>query len=69
MANANVQLKKTSMKTVTDQNGRFQFKGIPSGTYTIRISVTGFLNHESVISINSDQAINLDFTLQNDNAA
>lgn len=68
IANANVQLKKTSMKTVTDQNGRFQFKGIPSGTYTIRISVTGFLNHESVISINSDQAINLDFTLQNDNA-
>ncbi|MCX2451575.1 TonB-dependent receptor [Pedobacter sp. PLR] len=61
---ATVQLKKLNKKTTSDKNGEFQLKGIPSGTYQLRISMTGFETNETLFTVNENDTLKMDFILK-----
>ncbi|WP_316840072.1 TonB-dependent receptor [Pedobacter gandavensis] len=61
---ATVQLKKLNLKTTSNKNGEFQLKGIPAGTYQLRISMTGFETNETQISVIENDTLKLDFILK-----
>ncbi len=49
-----IQLTELERWTTSDMNGEFNFKNIPSGTYTIQASCLGFEKYERVITISKD---------------
>ncbi|WP_234994542.1 TonB-dependent receptor [Pedobacter caeni] len=52
-------------KTVaTDQQGNYQFLDLPSGSYTIQISVVGFKKVEQKIVLKESEALSLSFSLK-----
>lgn len=60
---ATVELETTSLKTHTDSTGFFNLSNIPTGTYRITASSTGFLQlSKTVVLTNGDQNITLDLT-------
>jgi TonB-dependent receptor len=61
---ANVFIKGTSLGTATDIEGKYQVRSIPSGTHTLIISYIGFTAQETVINIQANRTIELDFSLE-----
>lgn len=61
---ATVQLKKLNLKTTTNKSGEFQLKNISSGTYTLRISMTGFEANETQITLKENDTLKMDFILK-----
>lgn len=61
---ATVQLKKLNLKTTTNKNGEFLLKNISSGTYTLRISMTGFEGNETQITLKEHDTLKMDFILK-----
>ncbi len=51
IAFANVQIRKLSVKTISDRNGKFLLRGIPIGSYLIEISMTGFEKRQKEVSV------------------
>jgi len=39
---ATISIEKTNLSTISDENGNFYFKDIPTGKYTLKISASGF---------------------------
>lgn len=60
---ANIQLKGINLKTTSNKSGKFTFTGVPAGSYTVRISVTGYQSQEQQVSVTADNITNLDFKL------
>lgn len=54
---ANVFLKGTAMGAITDIEGKYKIKGIPNGTYTLRISYLGFTTKTVEVTISEDQSL------------
>ena len=55
---------KEIQKTISTDEGRFQFVGIPAGEYSIQIESTGFRKHRiETLKIANDEMINLKVTL------
>jgi hypothetical protein len=49
---------------VTDENGRFEIKGLPPGTYTIEAWHEKFGTREGTVTITTGQTATLDFSFQ-----
>jgi plastocyanin len=49
---------------VTDTQGRFTIKGLPAGTYTIETWTATFGTQEKTVTVRSNEAATLDFTLK-----
>jgi iron complex outermembrane receptor protein len=60
---ANIQVKGLKIKTTSDKSGNFKLTGLPAGTQTIRVSITGYKTREQQIPVTADQISTIDFTL------
>ena len=64
----NVYLKKTTIGTVTNENGFFQIEKITNGTYTIVISSVGFKSKYEKITFSGGENIVQNFSLNESNS-
>jgi outer membrane receptor protein involved in Fe transport len=55
-------------RTRTNQNGTFEFRNIPNGTYAIVATKDGFKTGTSIVAVNSKGVANLDIALQSASA-
>jgi hypothetical protein len=55
-------------QTRTHQNGTFEFRNIPNGTYAIVAAKKGFQTSTSIVAVKSKGAANLDIALQSETA-
>ncbi len=55
---ANVYLETTSYGTTTDANGYYEIKNIPTETYTIVVSMAGYVTQRKTIKIEENSTIN-----------
>jgi iron complex outermembrane receptor protein len=62
--NVNLYIKELKKGTNTDSNGIYEFSQIPSGNYTIVSSQVGFDSQTQKTHLNPNQAISLNFVLQ-----
>ncbi len=58
-----VEIRQLKQSTETDENGRYEFKGLPDGTYTVITHIEGFADKAQSVTI-SGGSISLDFKLQ-----
>jgi protocatechuate 3,4-dioxygenase beta subunit len=49
--------------TLTDVNGEYVISNMPSGSYTIRVSLSGFQTKTQGVMIEPEQQVNIDFAL------
>lgn len=56
----------SNLGTVTDENGSYELKGIPSGLYDLQVRSSGFLTLKDTIQIYEGQKLNFNFILQPD---
>jgi outer membrane receptor for ferrienterochelin and colicins len=63
----NVYIKKTKLGTSTDENGYFEIKNIPNGTYTVVASTVGFKPKSVKIKFFGNKNIKRNFTLNESN--
>ena len=59
-----VQIKNTSITTITDENGNFIFQNLKPGIYILSFSYTGLPTIEKKVNLGNDAVIEFDFTLQ-----
>ncbi|MCB1024520.1 MAG: TonB-dependent receptor [Acidobacteria bacterium] len=57
-----VEIKKLNLSTETNENGKYEFTGIPDGTYTIVTHTDGFADKAQTVTVTSGAAT-LDFEL------
>lgn len=60
----NINLKEAHKGTVTTEDGAYQLKGLQAGTYTLQVSFVGLQTQEKTISLSKNQAVTVDFILQ-----
>ena len=65
VANARVTAMPSPVVAYTDENGTFEFKNLPCGTYTIVVNAPGFEENEKEISITGDDQTGLNIILNN----
>ena len=65
---ANIQVKGLKIKTTSDGSGNFTLTGVPAGTQTVRVSITGYKTQEQQATIAADQVSKVDFILAEANA-
>lgn len=63
-ADITVRLKGTGIQQITDATGRYSFKNIKSGSYTISISGVGTKTQEKTIQLSAIETVTVNFTLQ-----
>ncbi len=56
-------LEKERKGTVTDENGRFEFKRLPAGEYELKISLIGYESLTHAVSVRDEQATQVDLQL------
>ncbi|MFY0632041.1 MAG: TonB-dependent receptor [Flavobacteriaceae bacterium] len=64
----NIYLKNTKLGGSSNDNGFYQIKGIPNGTYTLIISSIGYKTTSTKITLKGNQKITKNFTLTADNS-
>tara|TARA_R110002073_G_scaffold325109_1_gene503743 strand:- start:2241 stop:4505 length:2265 start_codon:yes stop_codon:yes gene_type:complete len=64
----NIYLKKTKLGGSSDDNGFYQIKNIPSGTYTVVISSMGYKTKSTKITFKKNENITRNFTLTSYNS-
>ena len=65
---ANVYLKQTKIGTSSNENGFYELKNVPKGTYTLIISSIGYQTKSIKINIIDDKTITKNITLLDDNS-
>lgn len=65
---ANIQVKGLKIKSTSDKAGKFILTGVPVGTQTIRVSMTGFKTQEQQLSVKADEVSAINFILTEANA-
>lgn len=63
---ANVILSGTTFGAATDMDGMYSIKGVPAGTYVLKISMVGFAPQEFSITVNDGQTTEQDAVLRED---
>ncbi len=63
---ATVQIKGTTIGTVTDHTGHYMFNNLPEGTYTITARAAGLKPKERRVTFNKDQTVEVKFILEPD---
>ena len=58
-----VSLRDTRKGTVTSEDGTYQLKGIPSGTYTLQVTFVGLQSQEKAVTAKAGQITTVDFSL------
>jgi TonB-dependent receptor len=61
--NAEVTLTGTAFKTISNNEGKYIFSGIPYGWYTLKVYYLGYKPKEIIVNIDSEKTINVDFEL------
>ncbi|PWB24371.1 TonB-dependent receptor [Flavobacterium sp. HTF] len=61
---ATIVVEKTDLSLISDENGKFIFKNVQPGKYTLKITAVGFSDHKKNIQV-SDKDV--DFSIQLDN--
>jgi iron complex outermembrane receptor protein len=64
LAGANVLLVESSQGTASDGEGTYEISNIDPGTYTIRVTFVGFQPIETSITLEADEQVEQNFTLQ-----
>jgi outer membrane receptor for ferrienterochelin and colicins len=64
LSGANIVLKNTKYATISDSMGVYSIENIPSGSYEVLISYTGFKSQKKNISVTDTTEITLDFDLK-----
>lgn len=62
---ATIFLSETKQGTITDENGSFIMKNVAKGSYTVKVSYTGYLSKEILVTLNGDTNMS-DILLQED---
>jgi len=65
---ANIYLKNNRLGTASDNNGFYEIKNIPNGTYTLIISSIGYKTKSIKITFKNNTNISRDFSLKPDNS-
>ncbi|WP_285055918.1 TonB-dependent receptor [Pedobacter ginsengisoli] len=65
---ANIQINGLKIKTTSNGSGNFTLAGVPAGSQTVRISITGYKIKEQQVTVAADQASTIDFILAEANA-
>lgn len=60
---ATVLLKGTSMGASTELNGHYRIKGVPEGTYTVRVSYIGYKSEQETVKVGNGVTMTKDFRL------
>jgi len=60
---ANVFIQSTGMGASADLEGRFHLRGIPPGTYSLKVSYIGYIAMTRDVTVNNDQVLEQDFLL------
>ena len=63
----NIYVKNKKLGTASDNDGFYEIKNIPNGTYTLIISSLGYKTKSITIAFNNNQIIR-DFSLESDNS-
>ena len=66
LAAAIVMLEGTNLGGAADQDGKFIIRGIPAGTYTVKVSYLGYLSVSETISFEAGQSVKKSFSLRED---
>ncbi len=61
---ATVKILETGAGTTTDDGGRFLFKNIPEGEYTLRAQMMGFVTMEKKVTVSREYAVDVHFALE-----
>ncbi len=61
---ATVKIVETGQGTTTDEGGRFLFKDIPEGEYTLRAQMMGFITMEKKVTVSPEYAVDVHFALE-----
>lgn len=62
---ATVMVEKTDLSMISDENGKFIFKNVKPGKYTLKITAVGFSNFKKNIEVSSKD-VNASFQLENE---
>ena len=65
---ANIYIKNTKLGTSSSENGQYQIKNIPNGTYTVIISSIGYKTKSRKITFNKNYKTIRNFLLESDNS-
>ncbi|HUR94763.1 MAG TPA: TonB-dependent receptor [Gemmatimonadales bacterium] len=63
LPNASVSVEGTGLRATAGANGGYEVRGIPAGTYTVRVRLIGFQSATSRISVAEGAVLEQDFTL------
>ena len=66
IAYMNVIVKGTTVATVTDASGHYFLNDLPAGTYTIAVSMVGYLSQEKQITLETGKGVELNFEVDED---
>ncbi|MGC8654456.1 MAG: TonB-dependent receptor [Candidatus Kryptoniota bacterium] len=61
---AAVLVEKTALRTSTSKDGYYIIRSIPSGKYTVAVSMLGYKSEKKVVSFKDGETLNLDFSLE-----
>ncbi|CAM4312930.1 outer membrane receptor for ferrienterochelin and colicins [Pedobacter westerhofensis] len=61
---ATLSLKKTTYKTLTDQEGHYSFTTVAAGTYEISVTAIGYITHRQQITLAADSTMALDVEMR-----
>ena len=50
--------------TVSNEEGQFEFKNLPAGKYTLRVSAVGYKTQEKAIEVNLKSATIIQYTIK-----
>ena len=50
--------------TVSNEEGQFEFKNLPAGKYTLRVSAVGYKTQEKAIEVNKDFTVDMHFVME-----
>ena len=63
LAGITFQLLETDFADLTDDEGLGSFEEVPAGSYTLRLTATGFAMHEQQVTLVNDQTLEVAVTL------
>jgi iron complex outermembrane receptor protein len=63
LPNASVSVEGTGLRVVTGANGGYEVRGVPAGTYTVRVRLIGYQATSTSVSIAAGDVTRQDFTL------
>jgi TonB-linked SusC/RagA family outer membrane protein len=63
LSGARVLLIGTQLAGTADQNGNFEIRSVPMGTYTIRVIIIGYASMETTVNVSPGQPAVVNFTL------